>query len=111
MKDKTNKTIELSVNSSRREFVSKAVKASAFAVPMALGLETIAARKVHAQEQSTAESGGGGAQESTGGGGGGQESSAASVPEPAAVTLLGLGLASLALQARRKQKERSSGDS
>ena len=109
--DKKNKSIELSVNSSRREFVSKAVKASAFAVPVALGLETIAARKVYAQE--TSQDGGGGAQESggTGGGGGAQGSGAASVSEPAAVTLLGLGLASLALQARRKQKERSSGDS
>lgn len=99
------KTIESSVDTSRREFVAKTIKASAFAVPLALGVDTITARKVHAQAQSDS----GGAQQSQSGGGltGGEQSSAASVSEPAVVTLLGLGLASMALEARRRNKKQS----
>lgn len=98
-KEKTKKSIEISVDPSRREFVCKTVKASAFAVPLALGIETITARKAFAQAESSEE--GSGQQSSS------ESSEAASVPEPAAVTLLGLGLASLAIQARRRQKIKS----
>lgn len=104
MKNKNkNNAIEQAVNASRREFVANAVKASAFAVPLALGVETLAAKKAYAQSDDSASSTGGGTTGST------SESSsgAASVPEPAAVALLGMGLASLALQARRRQKNRS----
>jgi len=103
---KNKKTIEESVDASRREFVEKALKSSAFAVPLALSIGTISSRNVYAQTQSV-----GGAGDSSGGGGAQQSGSSASVPEPAAITMLGLGLAALALQARRKQKLRSKQDS
>lgn len=103
---KKNKTIEQSVDASRREFVAKALKSSAFAVPLALSIGTISSRKVYAQTQS-----GGGAGEASGGGGAQESNPPANVPEPAAVTMLGLGLAALALQARHKQKMRSKQDS
>lgn len=93
-----NKELLSSVDKSRREFVGKLVKTSVFAVPMALGLETLTARKVYAQATSTT----GGATSTVGGGG--VSSTVASVPEPAAVGLLGLGLAAIALQARNKKK-------
>jgi len=102
MSDKMkNKELLSSVNESRREFVGQLVKTSAFAVPMALGLGTLTARKVYAQANSSENSGGA---QSSSGGPGGPGDPPASVPEPTAVVLLGLGLASMALHARNKKK-------
>ncbi len=108
MKKKSEKDLLSSVDSSRRDFVAKVAKTSLFAVPLALGAETLTIRKVYAQEASQSGSGGGTGSTSGGvGGGGGAESGAASVPEPSAVALFGLGLASMALHARHRKTKLS----
>ena len=69
----------------RREFVQRLLRGSAFAVPVALGLSTVALRDAQAQaagsaSSSAASSSGGGLQSSAATPGGGLPSSAAAVP-------------------------------
>ena len=90
------------VSPERREFVRRLMAGASFAVPVALGLGTIASRDALAQSSSGAES-------SAGAGDPGKESTAATaVPEPASVALVGLGLASAAIAARRGKSHNNS---
>lgn len=91
MAKKPHDEILAAVAADRREFVARLLRASTFAVPIALGAATIAARE--AQAQATSQSA--------------PQTSAASsasmaIPEPTTLSLIGLGAASAALAARRK---------
>ncbi|MGE0484529.1 MAG: PEP-CTERM sorting domain-containing protein [Gammaproteobacteria bacterium] len=77
----------------RREFVQRLLRSSAFAVPVALGLSTLAAREACAEDASASASAGTG---------GAAQSGAVQVAEPASVALLGLGAAAAALAARQR---------
>lgn len=91
----------------RRQFVERLIKTTAFAVPLALGLDAITATNALANSDASSATGGGTAPASStspil------QNSSTVSVPEASTLALTSLGIAAIALSKRAKKEKTDS---